>query len=414
MDPTIRFRHALSRRLLHVLGAAAVVAPASYAAGCGGKVVDEQGGYGGAGGGGAQTSTTATTSTDVASSTADVGKSVTVTTATTTATSVTSSTGTTNPTETKCVPWAADAPCPSGVEGLALLNQYDCQDPDYEWTTSIVSGPWQDEDGQCCYEVTVDYCGVGRPFRREGAVVLAREDRRVGWSDPVPLPSTEGMSPEHRARLALSWSRDARMEHASIAAFARFSMDLLAAGAPSDLVEQAHAAALDEIRHARLCFALASAFQREAIGPGPLALGDSVGLSGDLVALARSTAEEGCIGETLAALLAAEELARETDPAVARVLQTIAEDESRHAELAFRTVAWAIREGGEPVRNAVREVLEAALQGRLTAAVTASRLDEKTVRDAIARGLEDVIAPAAATLLSREGANSGATTLQLS
>jgi hypothetical protein len=49
------------------------------------------------------------------------------------------------------------------------------------------------------------------------------------------------------------------MEHASVAAFARFTLDLLALGAPADLVQSAQQALGDEIAHAELCFGLAGA-----------------------------------------------------------------------------------------------------------------------------------------------------------
>ena len=50
------------------------------------------------------------------------------------------------------------------------------------------------------------------------------------------------------------------MAGAEIASFARTSLDLLALGAPADLVAETHRAALDEIEHARIAYALASAF----------------------------------------------------------------------------------------------------------------------------------------------------------
>ena len=74
------------------------------------------------------------------------------------------------------------------------------------------------------------------------------------------------------------------MEHASIAAFARFSLELLAFGAPPDLVEQAQAAMADETRHAKLCFALAGAYAERPIGPGALDM-TGVSVAADLVQL---------------------------------------------------------------------------------------------------------------------------------
>ena len=48
-------------------------------------------------------------------------------------------------------------------------------------------------------------------------------------------------------------------------------------------------------------------------------------------------------------------LSVEPDPAVRAALATIVEDETRHAELAWRTLVWLLQEGGDAVRIAARE-----------------------------------------------------------
>lgn len=50
------------------------------------------------------------------------------------------------------------------------------------------------------------------------------------------------------------WSADALAEHTSIASFARFTLQLLALDAPSDLLSRSQQAGKDEMEHARLCF----------------------------------------------------------------------------------------------------------------------------------------------------------------
>ncbi len=84
------------------------------------------------------------------------------------------------------------------------------------------------------------------------------------------------------ARQARQWTETARLEHASIAAFARFVLQLMALGAPAELV-------------------------------------------------------------------------------AADVLATIATDEARHAELAWRCVAWMVRAFGQEARDALESALGAAL-----------------------------------------------------
>ena len=73
-----------------------------------------------------------------------------------------------------------------------------------------------------------------------------------------PQAVFEPNSTSIRTQLAMHWEAAATAEHASVAAFARHSMQLMALAAPMQLIRDAHEAALDEIRHARLSFALAS------------------------------------------------------------------------------------------------------------------------------------------------------------
>ena len=50
-----------------------------------------------------------------------------------------------------------------------------------------------------------------------------------------------------------------------------------------------------------------------------------------------------------------------TDPAARATLTVIARDEAEHAALAFRFVAWAVREGGPRVRASVDSAFRAAI-----------------------------------------------------
>lgn len=408
MDRTSRFRQLFASRLLHVAGAAALASSAT-AVGCGGAVVVDSTGEGGAGG--APSTTTGTSTGDTATATATSS----VTTGVTTSTSVTTGTGT-QPVY-RCFPWSANAPCPGPDEALQTFQQTDCADPDFAYTFAVVGGPY-DENGQCCYDVLQEFCGVGRPFLIDGrpraaaartAASRTAAPDAAAWAEAGVAPRIAGLSAAEREALAAAWARDGLLEHASVASFARFSLDLLAAGAPADLVEAAHLAALDEVRHARLCLALAGAYRGAAVEPGPFPCGDVVRVAPDLAALAAATAREGCVGETVAAILAAEQLAAATDPAVREALAVIARDEARHAELAFRVVAWALREGGAPVRAAVAAALdEAASAGVAAGGVAADpigalaahgRLDAAMTGAIAARALAEVVLPCGRALL---------------
>jgi hypothetical protein len=182
----------------------------------------------------------------------------------------------------------------------------------------------------------------------------------------------------------------------------------MALGAPAELLAAAQQAGLDEVRHAELCFALASAYRGAPLAPGAFPFGGSVTVAGDLAGLAASVVKEGCVGETLAAIQASAQHEAATDPAVRAALVVIAADEARHAELAWRTVAWAVAEGGAEVRRAVRAAFDEALAtlpapepiaADLAAELAAhGRLDGAALRRAFERGVADVIRPAMRTL----------------
>ncbi|MDP9002951.1 MAG: ferritin-like domain-containing protein [Myxococcota bacterium] len=213
------------------------------------------------------------------------------------------------------------------------------------------------------------------------------------------------------------------MEHASIAAFARFALQLLSVGAPPDLIVATQRAMADETRHAQLAFGLASAYAGRDLGPGPLSI-DACLDATDLRALVATVFAEGCIGETLAAVEAREALEHACDPAVRAVLETIAVDETRHAELAWRTIAWAIATGGQGVRDAI----EAAITqegARVRGEMGADAFDAPNDREMLAHGLvssgrrqqlrlatlAELVAPCARTLLAetRSAHNESAT-----
>src|SRR5690349_3292760 len=86
-----------------------------------------------------------------------------------------------------------------------------------------------------------------------------------------PIAVGAAHDPATRADARRAGIEAAAREHAAVATFARLSLELLALGAPSDLVVAAHDAALDEVRHARQSYAIASALGETVVGPDALA-----------------------------------------------------------------------------------------------------------------------------------------------
>lgn len=319
--------------------------------------------------------------------------------------------------DTSCFNWAQDS-CPARESALSYMLICDGE----ECITSVDSEGIK-EEGACCYDVTkedsgcgfLETCAVeGRPFLVESCVVTAapRPARRAAdWSAAGVSPRVEELSPSQRRAIADSYTQSALFEHASVASFSRFSLELLAVGAPADLVADAHRAALDEVEHTKLCFALASAYGGAAVEPSSFPLGRAISIATELAQVAASAVREGCIGETLAAIQAGEELASASDPAVRAALSQIAEDEARHAELAWRTVIWALEIGGDDVHAAVAaafaEVRPAAPVAPSApdadAAMLAAhgRLDEASVRAVHRLALMEVVLPCAREILAR-------------
>jgi hypothetical protein len=236
-----------------------------------------------------------------------------------------------------------DADCPDGTP--CLLLEKDDGSPCRTYQVLRCGAECADNSDcpsgtQCSMSACVTTGVCGRPFLVGGAARLASAALHGDWCG-IAAPEIQGFSLEVRDALAAHWTEVGLMEHASVAAFARFTLQLLAAGAPSSLVAEATTAMEDETEHARLCFAIASAYAGKKIGPGPLPIEDALKDQG-FVEVVRTAFLEACVGETCAALEAAEASEYATDPIIAASLRRIAADESRHAELGWKFVSWAL------------------------------------------------------------------------
>ncbi len=167
-----------------------------------------------------------------------------------------------------------------------------------------------------------------------------------------------------------AWLADAsHLEAASVDAFALLADDLRAHGAPASLVARAQRAEADEVRHARITAKLARRFGAlEGEWAAPVRRHASEART--LEAIAHENAVEGCVKETFAAVLAMWQAEHARDEAVRAAMSVIAEDEARHAALAWSVLAWARAKLGPSARDRV----EAALRSELATLVRASRI----------------------------------------
>lgn len=211
----------------------------------------------------------------------------------------------------------------------------------------------------------------GRPFvDSTGRAVRAFpvvEDAGYIWSSTLVTESTQSPSLDNITTTVINqnlillgneWTKNALGEHASVASFSAFSIALMTNQAPSDLVEDALIAALDEVRHAKTSFDIASRLTGQEVRPGALPPSKHV-FGQDLKAMAMALATEGCVDETLSALEAAAEagfikrvladgadgtkyssIDRDVLAWIGDELQIIALEEGNHAALAWRTFKW--------------------------------------------------------------------------
>lgn len=160
---------------------------------------------------------------------------------------------------------------------------------------------------------------VGRPLLVDGLAHSA------AFASPSDAPHT----PLHQA---------AADEHAAIATFARTLCELMARGAPLELIKRTQAALADEVRHTEMTLNLLKQQGNSTLGFGPL--------SAAVAPLERSLTEfiadvrAGAASERLATEEAQAQADAELDEGRKAFYQTLATDEARHAQLALDTVSW--------------------------------------------------------------------------
>ncbi len=152
-------------------------------------------------------------------------------------------------------------------------------------------------------------------------------------------------------------ARMAHLEAASVPAFTQLEHELLAHGAPAQLVIGARRARADEQRHAEVMGALA-----RGAGARPLPLDVAPTPLRPLAALALENAVEGCVRETAGAVAAEAQAWRLRDPRLARIFRAIAVDERRHADLAWAVDAWAAPRLRPDERRRIEQARAAAVQ----------------------------------------------------
>jgi len=204
-------------------------------------------------------------------------------------------------------------------------------------------------------------------------------------------------------------------EHASVASFSRATLEMMEHGAPANLLDRTLVAAREEIKHAKMAFALAKEFAARPFHVGKL--NGELGIIGGngLVEFAERTIREACIGETQAVLqAAASRRFTSADGRVGEYVRAVFSEEMRHAELAWATVQWSIlktyADGGDAdaAQDMVARVEKAIASGvaKLRSHEESGKYDARAVErlrkfGMLPASLESTIGDIAASLLKQ-------------
>jgi len=265
-----------------------------------------------------------------------------------------------------CAGDGQDCEDPAEMASWEFLSEALGEHPDPEfcgWYGTFECGPEEAITDQCCYLMTVGQMCEGRPL------IINGERRRVVLADGP-------------------WARATADEHASVASFARHILQLMALGAPSELLAGVARAMSDEIRHATLCAEIAG------VELAPLPATEAV--EADPRAVLCSLIREACINETIAAAIAAEASTRASGRE-REILHQLARDEQRHSTLAWKTLAWMLRRFPELRSEAVREFARPVQVGDESAYGHLTGEEKLKLADTVMR---QVVYPCAASLLN--------------
>lgn len=150
------------------------------------------------------------------------------------------------------------------------------------------------------------------------------------------------------------YARMATLEAEAVPAFRRLTHELAALGAPRKLQRKAARSKRDEARHARLMTSLA---RRYGATPARVLNSNQSLPARPLEEVAFENALEGCVRETYGAWHAFKQAEEARDPEIRALMNRIANDEMRHASLAWDIHTWAMRRFNAPTRQRITQAM---------------------------------------------------------
>ena len=309
-----------------------------------------------------------------------------------------------------CVNILEGAPCPS-IESLNkdMPKLQGCEPRKYtkiigkakREDLKIIRGrvprPKPEDGDACCYKAnyvkTKRRCSYGRPLMQGGEAQLAQTSNNQAWGENTRIVGNH--SATERVQAGNFYLQNALFEHASIASFHKFALELMRFGAPPKLLMKVQEAIQDEIEHAQIAFGIASELLEKSIGPDLMSIQPQLATS--LKDLAIATFKEGAVGESIAVILAATQRVQATEPVICAFLDRIIADESKHAELAWETLRWCIEQDSSIAQTLLdiddAELLAPFLESEEAPIPALGILSKKQHKQAVLRGLQEVVIP---------------------
>ncbi|KAB2895994.1 MAG: ferritin-like domain-containing protein [Kofleriaceae bacterium] len=217
-----------------------------------------------------------------------------------------------------------------------------------------------DEVKEDLFEPVSEWWLSGTPLEAEHQRLMRRRQVPIPWEQSTVAE----LSPAERSRLAETWTRRSAAEYLAVSTFAVLAIDLVAAGAPADVLSLCMRAGIDEVRHAELCLRMIEIYggKRVMPPPGMSSLPDDPERPKLHQALA-NTMLVSCVSETYATTVLTATRDLTTDPVAHAVLTSIYSDEVMHARLGWSYLRYGIERGGQGVIDAAAAMVPIALRG---------------------------------------------------
>ena len=182
----------------------------------------------------------------------------------------------------------------------------------------------------------------------------------------TPEPDLSELDAELRGLLASEWTRLAVEEHQRLQGRAKWTLYLLAVGAPNQLLRAVSLAAADHASSAQTYSVLADCYSEQGLLQRAVELTAAapqrpIQIVPDLARVAAAIAQEWCIGDTVSLMVTAAAAHAAKDPVIQEALELIVEREKVHSLLSWRVVRWALENGDARVRSALEDVFDDGL-----------------------------------------------------